>query len=132
VKPQKEPEVICKFCEEPFNPGPTHSGLINVCLQQECQREMWRSGIHEPPPITANVSWEGKHTPIIELVYCPQLSASFNAAQRRNGVSVGTCFTKSSVAPAKRIAGKDYKDSDGKEPGFMWRSGLGEAHHLKR
>ena len=128
---RKEVPSTCKFCQEPFVPGPQHRGLITVCLEPDCQRALRLSGVHEPPPITANVSWEGKHTPIIELVYNPQQSQSFNAAQRRNGASVGTCFTRSSVLPVQRKAGKDYEYPE-KRPGLLWRSGLNEAHHTKR
>lgn len=124
--------MICKYCQDDFEPGPDHRGLINVCPDYDCQREMWKAGIHEPSPITANVSWENKHTPIIELCYNPQQSASFNGIQRRHGASVGQCFTKSTVGPAKRVAGKDYDAPDEKQPGQLWRSSLNEAHHLKR
>jgi len=131
IMKQRMEQKICKFCGEVFTLQINHKGLINVCLDSDCQRELRLSGVHEPPPITANVSWENKHTPLIELVYCPQLSASFNATQRRHGVGVGRHFTNPSVTPAKRIAGKDYEAPE-KQAGQLWRSSLGEAHHTKR
>ena len=131
MKPYTSPPQVCKFCRESFIPGPMHPGLINVCLESDCQRELRHSGVHEPPPLTACVSWENKHTPIIEIVPNPQTSASFNAAQRRHGVGIGRHFTNPSVTPARLEAGKDYEPPE-KQPGQLWRSSLGEAHHTKR
>jgi hypothetical protein len=134
---------ICKYCEGEYTPGPRHPGLITVCGLTECQERAAADGVREPSMKTACVSWEGKHTPIITVVDCPQISAQFNGIQRRHGASIGLSFTGGVRAASKCEAGaeKAEKNSE-KNPtynqdpayglGANYYSKLGESHSRKR
>ena len=135
---------VCKYCETKYTPGPRHPGLITVCGLTECQQRATADGVYDPPLKTACVSWEGKHTPIITIVDCSQISAQFNGIQRRHGASIGHSFT-GGVRPliGKREAGVDkakknpekspsYNQDPAYGPGANYYSRLGECHARKR
>jgi hypothetical protein len=124
--------VLCTVCEEEFIRLDNHIGFANTCLS---------CGGEDVPRLMAQVSWENKHTPIIEITDA-YTATLFNAKLARKGCTV----LNSSIAPVytepfQREAGKDYmpkvsengdKRGTGAEPGGMYHSGLGEKHHLKR
>lgn len=135
---------VCKYCDEEFVPGFRHPGLVNVCLDSECQRKLRADGVHEPQPITANVAWEGKHTPVIQLVYNTQESARFNGSQRRFGFSVMQSMTSGGTIPLvgkhtgeagyeKGVKGLSEGTSKGyADPGSLYWSKVGECRSVKR
>ena len=135
---------ICKYCDESFTPEINHPGLITVCLDPECQQRMAADGVVEPTRKTACVEWTGKHTVEITIVDSPEISAAFNASQRRFGAGPMMAISNG-IAPRpridKRFAGEE-KDPDNEikegtnkgfaEPGSLYFSRLGEAHSVKR
>lgn len=108
-----------------------------MCLDPSCQRQMVADGVTEPVKVTACVSWENKHTPIIEIVSNPMVSAAFNGAQGRPGASVATGMNRSVRLTEKTVeAGNDTpfqhpEHRHGFEKGDLWWNGLGEAHAKK-
>ncbi len=135
---------ICKYCEEEFTPGLPHPGLINVCLDPECQKRMADDGVVEPELKTACVEWTGKHTVEITITDYPEVSAAFNAAQRRFGMGPLKAISNG-ITPRpkvdKREAGAEVeKDAEIKEgtdkgyaePGSLYWSKLGEVRSVKR
>ena len=128
----------CSICENQFDLRPDHRGRANVCLA---------CGGQDVEPLMAEVSWEGKQTPLIHVTTMDK-ARRFNAQQRRFGCSV----LRSTVpGPGPRVgpvvhraAGYDWeppevgekqadsKRGSGAELGAVWVSRLGEKHNLKR
>jgi len=103
---------------------------------------MLADGVREPEPLTAEVSWSGKHTCEIRVVADPMQSARFNNAQRRFGAGVMASLSSGGPLPMgrKAVAGKDYgmpkdiSEGTGKgyaDPGAIYRSNLG-TYNVRR
>ena len=74
----------CKDCGQEYAPYHGKPGYINQC--ENCGA---RTAAKQPPLRKAKVSWEGKHTPIIDLSCTNNREVdAFNRAQRRFGTSV--------------------------------------------
>ena len=86
--------MICRDCKREFVPYHGKPGYINQC--EDCGAATARK---QPPLRMAKVSWEGKHTPIIDTSCTDnQEVIAFNRAQRRRGPSVGACFGRGAAA----------------------------------
>jgi hypothetical protein len=137
-------EQICKYCDEPFVPQWGHPGLINVCLESECQEWAALDGVKDPEPLTACVAWSGKHTMEISITPYPEVSSAFNNAQRRFGAGPMMVISNG-ISPKARVDKREagveiVKDNGIKEgtskgyadPGSLYWSKLGECRSVKR
>jgi hypothetical protein len=122
------PLRTCKECGEQFELLPNKPGLATVCPQ--C------SPSHDVPPLVAKVSWEGKHSPVIEITSNTEEARRFNRAQHRHGAA-----PLSAIAPRTggfnsdertEADGEARKFGSGAEPGAVYRTRLGEKHTVKR
>lgn len=102
----------CRECEREFSPAPDKLGPIDVCPR--CETE-------DVPLTMAKVSWEGKHTPIIELTDDRLAAKYFNGAQKRLGASVVRAFSAASGAETQakierhKLAWKEREEREAEE-----------------
>jgi len=116
---ERKTSRVCSVCNKGFSPAPDHKGKIDVCLGCDGQ---------DVEPLMAEVSWEGKQTPIVRVTNAHQ-ARKFNQALKRN-----CCGPLSSiVTPKEDQSGRESgKSGSGAELGAMYTSTLSEKHHLKR
>jgi|ERR1039458_4745580 hypothetical protein len=94
--------MLCKDCSQEYTPYHGKPGYINQC--ENCGA---RTAAKQPPLRMAKVSWENKHTPIIDLTCTNNREVeTFNNAQRRFGTSVVKGFGQS--AHSTTIASTDW------------------------
>lgn len=92
----KTKTLICRTCGDPFSFYQGKPGYIDQC--SDC-------GKKDVPLLKAKVSWENKHTPVVEVCSAEEADA-FNGAQRRFGVSVVRSFGAGVVATQIRDANR--------------------------
>jgi len=71
----------------------------------------------------AEVSWEGKHTPIINVTTAAKAIA-FNRAQRRSGFTANLRFSPSTSLSEREVAGQEVIGTD-------YRTKMGESRRVK-
>lgn len=91
--------MICRYCHEPFTARPNKPGMIDVCYDTDCQCRDHKEH-KEPEKLMAEVSWEGKQTPIANVTTAKKARA-FNQAQRRFGASVLRCTLPTRERPSE-------------------------------
>jgi len=106
----------CTSCGEEFQLLPNKPGYANVC--PNCSK-----GVKEPQKLMAEVSWEGKHTPIITVTTAAKAIA-FNRAQRRSGFTANLRFSAQSTSFEREAAGQEVIGTD-------YRTRLGESRRVK-
>lgn len=116
------PARICIICGGHFRLQPDHKGFANRCL--ECN-----SNVSEPERFGAEVSWEGKHTPVIEVVSSLSAAQRFNRKGRRLGASILGSICQSQMTGNERESVGANSDA---APGAIYRSSLNEKHAIKR
>lgn len=110
---------VCQKCEGEFDLMPNKPGLSIHC--PACSEETTEL-------LMAKVSWDGKHTQLLEITANRQEAEAFNKAQSRNGIGPLATF-------GNRPQKDDYESSkggSGAERGAQYSSNLKEKHHLKR
>ena len=110
----KPKSTTCTVCGNPFVRKHDHLGKANVCLN---------CGGQDVEPLMAEVSWEGKQTPIIRVTTAAKAKA-FNKALRRSGPG-----PLSSIVSSRET---DTKIGSGAEGGAGYNSNLGEKRNVKR
>ncbi len=109
----------CIKCQREFTLLPGKPGLATTF--PSCSEETTEL-------LMAKVSWDGKHTQIIEITANRKEAELFNKAQSRSGVAPLAMF-------GNRPNKEDYESSkggSGAERGAQYHSNLREKHHLKR
>lgn len=73
----------CRVCGREFALRPGKPGFVDVCENPACLKEAPET----IQKVMAGVSWENKHTPVVEVMEAAQAKA-FNGAQRRRGTLI--------------------------------------------
>ena len=107
----------CRKCSKDFTLLPNKPGNINDCA--ECAGE-------DVPLLMAKVSWENKHTPIIEVTADREAAIAFNKAQVRGFGPLSTFGGHGEGLEGRESA----KDGTGAEIGALYHSPLGRSIRL--
>ena len=109
----------CRTCSRDFTLMPDKPGNINdgpTCSEETVELLM------------AKVSWEGKHTPIIEITANREEAKRFNRAQNRGGVGPLSTFGGKGEGACGRESGKI---GSGAETRAIYHSNLREKRSVK-
>jgi len=109
----------CAKCEKEYVLLPGKPGLATHC--PACSTET-------VPMVMAKVSWDGKHTRILEITDNREEAERFNKAQERSGVGPLSAFGNHPTI----ADGEASKLGSGAERGAMYRSHLREKRFVKR
>lgn len=112
-------QITCA-CGEEFILTPEHIGYATKCAACNNGKDVERCG--------AEVRWEGKQTPVIEIVPSLARAKRFNARTKRLGASVLRSF----VPPPFTVSDGVKKEEHSNNPGAGYTSKLGEKHSTKR
>lgn len=112
-------EKTCRLCESTFTLQPGKPGYADVC--PACTED-------DVPLLMAKVSWEGKHSPVIEITDNRDEAERFNKAQGR-----GCHGPLSALSGGRNKQDKEAgKASSGAEKGAIYHTPMGEKFSIKR
>jgi hypothetical protein len=112
----------CKQCASEFTLMSNHVGYSHKCAHCNAATDVERVG--------AEIHWEGKHTPVIEVVPLSR-ALKFNRKSKRLGASVLRSIVPRPPSPYS-AGDRPPREEHFNNPGEQYISRLGEKHHTKR